>query len=166
MTKTKKLTLITFMVTMGVVISVFEAKLIHLSVMPGSKIGLSNIVCLVALYLYGTKATLCVNVSRAVFVGLIFSNPSSLLYSLPAAIVSVACMSVFKKILKNKVSCIGISVIGAFFHNLTQVLVSVVMYKSINMIYYFSYLAILSVVMGIITGIAGELVINRLKKIG
>ncbi len=166
MTRTKKLTLITFLVTMGVVISVFEAKLIHLSVMPGSKIGLSNIVCLVALYLYGMKTTLYVNVSRALFVGIIFSNPSSLIYSVSAAIVSVACMGGFKKLLKNKVSCIGISVIGAFFHNLTQVLVSVVMYRSINMIYYFSYLSVLSVVMGIITGIAGELIINRLKKIG
>ena len=164
MSKTKRLTLTTVMIALGTVIGILEANFLNFNVIPGSKIGLSNIVCLITLYLFDFKTALCVNSARAIFVGLMYSGPSSLIYSFTASVVSVVVMSVAKNTFKDNISAIGVSVAGAFFHNLTQVLVAMIISGSVNMIYYFSYLAFVSVVTGIFTGAVTSGIINRIKK--
>ena len=164
MKKINKLTLCSLLTALGIVLGMLEAAFLSFNVLPGAKVGISNIVCLVALYLFGYRIALMINVSRAVFVGLFYSGPSSIAYSLSAAIVSVVVMSIIRKFLKNKVSCIGVSVAGAFFHNLTQILVAIVISGSFNMIYYFSYLSFMSVLTGVFTGCIAYVVINRIKK--
>ena len=164
MKKTYILTLTSIMIVIGVVLGILEANFLNFNVVPGSKVGISNIVCLVALYLFGYKTALIVNISRSIFGGLMYSGPSSIIYSLTASIVSITVMYIVKKLLKDKVSCVGVSVAGAFFHNLTQVMVAIVISGSINMIYYFSYLSLISVVCGIFTGVIAQSVINRIKR--
>lgn len=164
MNKAKTITFSAIMTALGIVFGILEANFLNFNVLPGSKIGISNIVCLVVLYLFDFKTALAVNVSRTVFTGLLYSGLSSLLYSLPAAIISVFSMYIIKTICTDKVSCIGVSVAGAFFHNLCQVVVAMMISGSFNMIYYFSYLSFASVITGLFTGAIASAVINRIKK--
>ncbi|MBE7047212.1 MAG: Gx transporter family protein [Ruminococcaceae bacterium] len=165
MKRTKNLTLTAILTALGIVLGITEAAFLNFNVLPGAKVGISNIVCLVVLYLFGYKSALFVNASRAIFVGFMYSGPSSVIYSLPAAIVSVSVMYVIKSSLKEKVSFVGVSVAGAFFHNLTQVVVAMVISGSINMIYYFSYLAFVSIMTGVFTGAIAYIVVKRIKRI-
>lgn len=165
MTRTKNLTLVSILTALGIVLGIVEAAFLNFNVLPGSKIGISNIVCLVALYLFGYKTTLFVNTSRAIFIGFMYSGPSSVIYSFFAAVVSVSVMHIIKTFLKDKVSCVGVSVAGAFFHNLTQVVVAIIISGSFNMIYYFSYLSFVSIVTGVFTGVIAYIVVKRIKRI-
>lgn len=165
MNKTKNLTFAAILTALGIVLGILEATFLNFNVIPGAKVGISNIVCLVVLYLSGFKTALLVNGFRTVFVGLIYSGPASVVYSLSAAIISVCVMHVLKTLLGEKVSCIGVSVAGAFFHNLTQVVVAMIISGSFNMIYYFSYLSFTSIVTGVFTGVIAYVVVKRIKRI-
>lgn len=164
MTGVKRLTLTAILIASGIILGIVEANFLSFNALPGAKVGLSNIVCLVSLYLFDFKTALCVNSVRVIFAGLMYSGPSSIIYSFPAALVSLIMMDVVKKLFKEKVSPVGVSVAGAFFHNLTQIVVAMIISGSFNMIYYFSYLSIAGTVTGVLTGVTAYSIIKRIKK--
>ena len=56
-----------------------------------------------------------------------------------------------------------ISISGAIFHNLGQILVALIFY-GFNIIYYLPYLIILSLITGSVIGILGQIILAKLPK--
>ena len=159
----KKVALYGVLVALAFIFSYIEALLpINVSV-PGIKVGLANIVIVMALYLLEFKDAMMISVIRIVLVGLTFGNMSTMIYSIAGGLLSLAIMTIAKK--SGTFSIIGVSVLGATFHNIGQILVAIWMLESKVLMNYLPILLISGVVAGVLIGIMGGEVTKRLKGI-
>lgn len=126
---------------------------------PGFKLGLANIAVMAALMLYDTKSAAAVSGIRLIFSLLFFSNPVSFLFSLSGAFLSLTVMAILKK--TDFFTPVGISVAGAAFHNIGQLVAASVIFSSP---YFFSYLPVLTLA-GTATGVLNGFVIVIILKV-
>ena len=66
---TKKISLLAMLLSLSMVFSYFEARFPIITWIPGAKLGLANIVVMVALYEIGTKEAWCLSVLRVILTG-------------------------------------------------------------------------------------------------
>lgn len=158
--RTEKLALRGMLLAVAFVLSWVEAQLPPLAAVPGVKLGLTNLVVLVALYRLGTKDALILNVVRIVLVSLTFGNLFSLLYSLAGGILSAAVMILLKKTGSFRMT--GVSLAGGIFHNVGQILVAMVVLESSGVLYYMGVLWISGMLAGIAVGLVGAQLVKRL----
>ena len=90
---------------------------------PGVKLGLANLVIVIALYKMKLTEVYLLSVVRVLLSGFIFGNYFSIIYSLAGGLLSLTVMALLKK---NKgFSVMGISVAGGVFHNVGQLIVAI-----------------------------------------
>ena len=130
---------------------------------PGLKAGLPNIVILFILYKIGGKEALLVSVCRCVLTALLFGSVMSLLYSLAGGILSLAVMALLKK--WDKLSTVGVSVAGGVSHNAAQIAVAILVTSTEEIAYYMPVLAVGGTLAGLVIGIAGGILIKKLKNV-
>ena len=65
---------------------------------PGVKLGLANLVTVIALYGLGVKEAFAINVVRVLLSGFTFGNMSSILFGMAGAVLSLFLMAVCKKL--------------------------------------------------------------------
>lgn len=130
----------------------------------GVKLGLANVIVLIALYFMGAKAALGINVIRVVISALLFSGFSGFLYSIAGAGVSFIIMVLAKKIKSSGI--IGVSVLGGVAHNIAQIGVAAAVLNTPGLFYYLPVLIISGVVMGVITGIVARYCLTHIEKSG
>ena len=91
---------------------------------PGAKMGLSNVVSIVALFLLGIPDAYSILIVRCVLGALFGGNMWSLAYSLPAGIISLTAQIALIKCVFPRLSLTAISFIGALLHNAVQLLIA------------------------------------------
>ena len=74
-------------------------------------------------------------------------------------------MAISLKYLSKIASFIGISEIGAFFHNLGQILVAMIFMGNVKMIIYFPALVIMGVFTSFFVGLSVNYVTSHMKKL-
>lgn len=152
MGKAKQISLCAIFVALALALSYTE-RLIPLQLLvplPGIKLGLANVVTLVALYLlkkrYAFGILLCRCILGAVFGGGI----TGLLFSFCGGFLAFWCMAAAKK--APLFSVFGVSVLGAAAHNMGQILAAMVLMRSLYIGAYLTWLLPVSVVTGLMTG--------------
>ena len=161
----RNITNIALLTAMALAISLLE-HMIPLPVpIPGAKLGFSNMIILITLYMYGFKSALIVGVLKSFLLMLITGSVSAFFYSLAGAILSAIAMAISLKYLSKVASFIGISEIGAFFHNLGQILVAMVFMGNVKMIIYFPALVIMGVFTSFFVGLSVNYVTSHMKKL-
>lgn len=130
--------------------------------LPGVKLGLANVVTLVALYLLGWKQTLFIVLIRCVL-GALFGSLTSLMFSLTGGILSLGIMALLKEF--PLFSIYGISILGAAAHNIGQILAAMVLMNSIYVCAYLPYLLLIGICTGTITGAACAGILRAFKAI-
>lgn len=160
---TKKVANMGLMIALAFIFSYIESLFPIAVGVPGVKLGLANLVSIVALYAIGTRAACEITLIRVVLVGLTFGNLASMAYSLAGGILSLAVMVIAKK--KDCFSVRGVSVLGGVFHNVGQIALAMVLLETRTLIYYLPVLAVSGVVAGVLIGILGDVMIKRLRKI-
>lgn len=161
---TKKIALLGVLTSVALVLSYLEAMLPPISTAaPGIKMGLPNIIVILLLYKFGLKEALMVSGIRVFIVALLFGNVMTLAYSVAGAVLSLALMTLFKKM--NLFSIIGVSIIGGISHNLGQILVAIFLFDTIQIGYYMIILAITGTIAGVVIGIIGSILVKKLEKI-
>lgn len=126
---------------------------------PGFKLGLSNIVVAYVLTVDPVSAFLIL-LLKVSLSALLFGSPVSFTFSLCGGLLSFAVMLLVHKVLKKRISFLGIGTVGAFFHNLGQLTVTAVIY-GYNVALAYSTPMLLS---GIICGGALGLVLNLFSR--
>ncbi len=129
---------------------------------PGIKIGLANICVIFALYRFGVLDAAVISLVRMIVVAALFGNPMTFIYSLAGAALSLAVMSILKRL--NFMSGVGVSVAGGVMHNVGQVLVAMVLLRTAEIGYYMIVLTFTGVISGIFVGLCGGLLIKYLPK--
>lgn len=161
----RNVTNIALLTAMALAISLLE-HMIPLPVpIPGAKLGFSNMIILITLYMYGFKSALIVGVLKSFLLMLITGSVSAFFYSIAGAILSAIAMAISLKYLSKIASFIGISEIGAFFHNLGQILVAMVFMGNVKMIIYFPALVIMGVFTSFFVGLSVNYVTSHMKKL-
>ena len=77
---------------------------------PGVKLGLANLIIVIALYKMSLKETYLLSVVRVVLSGFIFGNYFSIIYSLAGGLLSLTVMALLRK--RGGFSILGISIAG------------------------------------------------------
>ncbi len=165
----KKLKKIALLVSCATILQVAES--FFPQVVPGVKLGLANMIVLIALVDMGFRSAIEIAVMRTVISSLIlgtFLSPSFIL-SFSSAITSTLAMGLVYKLLsgggKPLFSLIGISIIGAMAHNLTQIsIVYLLLIKNTGVFMLLPWLGISSVITGWVTGVVASQVCSRLER--
>lgn len=157
----KKIATFGVLVALAFIFSYVEALIPFNFAVPGMKLGLANIVVLATLYLLGTKEAFVVSIIRVVLVGFTFGNMNTMIYSLAGGTLSFLIMALAKHF--KLFSIIGVSVLGAIFHNVGQIAVAMFMLQTSALIGYLPFLMAFGIVSGIVIGIVGGEITKRLR---
>ena len=130
--------------------------------LPGVKLGLANVVTLVALYRLGWKQTLPIVLIRCVL-GAFFGSLTGLLFSLTGGLLSLSLMALCKN--TPVFSVYGISILGAAAHNIGQILAAMALMNSIYVCAYLPYLLLIGICTGLATGAACAGVLRAIKAV-
>ena len=163
MGKTKKLTLCALLIALALALSYTE-RFIPLQMvvpLPGVKLGLANIVTLIALYLMGSKYAFAVLIPRCILGAVFGGGITGLMFSLTGGILSMTVMAICKN--APFFSVYGVSILGAAAHNIGQILAAMVLMHSVYIGLYLSYLLIVALFTGFATGAACAGVLRILK---
>jgi heptaprenyl diphosphate synthase len=159
--KSKKYAYLGLMIALAFVFSYIEFLLpINLGI-PGVKLGLANLVVIVAIYTIGTRDAFLLSVIRIVLVAFTFGNMSAMLYSLAGGMLSFLVMAAAKRL--GWFSTKGVSVLGGIFHNVGQILMAMAILQTAQLIYYLPVLMISGIVTGFLIGLLAALIITRIK---
>lgn len=124
---TRRLLLISVMIALGVVLNWMENLFFPWTVLPvpGAKIGLANAIFLILLLLSGWKLSLTLSVVRVVLLAILTGTIATVMFplSLGGAVLSITAMAITHFFVKDKLSFIGLSIIGAIGHNVGQIIV-------------------------------------------
>mgnify|MGYP003880864619 CR=1 FL=1 len=130
---------------------------------PGAKLGLANILTLVTLHVFGFKEAMTVVIIRSILGPMLGGSPTGILYSLAGGILSCLVMSVLYCRIPQYFTLMGISVAGAVFHNIGQMLTASLLYGTIGILFtYLPILMISSVITGNFIGLAVKYIIKFL----
>lgn len=161
--RTKRLTLLAIMLAISIVLSIVESMLPVIPV-PGVKLGLANVVTIIIMYKYGEKDAFTILLLRIVLVGLLRGNIFSVTFflSLSGGMTAYLMMFLFKNL--KVFSIIGVSIMGAFGHSVGQIVMAIFLIERAELIYYFPYILLLSVLTGVVTGILANRSLDILQK--
>ena len=155
-----RLTKAALMAALALIFSYIEVLIPFNFGIPGIKLGIANLVIIIAFYYLGPRYAFCINMIRVAVAGLLFTGLFGFFYSLAGALLSFAAMYITKK--TGLFSVTGVSVCGGVFHNLGQVLVAAVLISSLKIFAYFPVLIISGVVFGCIIGMLSYMILKRL----
>ena len=128
---------------------------------PGVKLGLANLIIVIALYKMRVRDALALSVVRILLAGFLFANLFSIIYSLAGGVLSLAVMAFLKK--RGTFSVIGVSVAGGVFHNIGQLLVAMFVVETFSVAYYVPVLLVAGVITGCLIGIVSNEMLKRLS---
>lgn len=150
-------------VALAMIFSYIELQIPPLVAIPGIKLGLPNVVIIIALYKFGWKEAIIINVLRVLLVSVLFGTVLSLLYSVAGAILSLFVMIILKK---SKIfSTVLVSVFGAISHNIGQITVAIFVLETSELLYYLPVLLITGTISGLLLGLIGATVVKKLDNI-
>ena len=127
---------------------------------PGIKLGLANLVIIIALYRMGFRYAFTINMVRIVAAGLLFSGVFGMIYSFAGGILSIIVMYLLYR--TDKFSMVGVSMAGGVCHNLGQLLTACVLLENTGILSYFSVLLFSGLISGILIGILAYVIEKRL----
>ena len=163
MSKTKRLALCAVLVSLALALSYMERFLpLQLIIpLPGVKLGLANIVTLIALYLFGPGTAFAILIPRCVMGAIFGGGITGLLFSLTGGLLAMSVMSLSRKL--PMLSIYGVSVLGAAAHSVGQILAAMLLMNSVYVGAYLPWLLGVSVFTGFATGAAGAGVLRVLR---
>lgn len=148
----RRMTRLAMLLAVSIVLSIVEG-FIPTGPIPGIKLGLANAVALYILYKDGVVEAIIVSILRVLLAGLLRGTIFQMGFwmSVSGMILSLGMMILFKLLLK-KFSIIGVSIIGAIFHSVGQILIAMLYLETAYVGYYLPILILISVGTGILTG--------------
>ncbi|MFC1815626.1 Gx transporter family protein [Thermodesulfobacteriota bacterium] len=161
---------IALLVSLACVLQISESLIPH--PIPGLRLGLANLLTLTTLVLLGFRSALEVAVLRAILSSFIlgtFMSPGFIL-SLSGAVISTLIMGFFYWLSglhpRYRLSIIGISIIGAFSHNMVQLyLAYLLLVKHEGIFVFLPWLSIGAVATGWVVGMVAGGVCRKLAEV-
>lgn len=159
---TKKLTTLSILVSVAMILSYVESLVPPLVAVPGVKLGLSNIATVFALYTLGAPAAVTVSLLRVMLSSFLFGNFVSLIYSLSGAILALSFMVLLRR--TAAFSSVGVSVVGGVAHNAGQIIAACIVMENAAISLYLPPLILSGTVAGVAIGAAAGVLVKKTEK--
>lgn len=159
----KKIATLAIFTTLSLIVFLIE-NLFPPLLIPGAKMGLSNIFSLAALIMYTPLEGFLVVAVRTLLGAIFAGNVSALLFSFTGGMVSMAVSSLLIYAFHPKISLMSVSIVAAVAHNITQNIVFVLVSRSALMFSYMPYLALIGILSGAIVGGAVMLIFKKIPQ--
>ena len=160
----KRTALMAVLTAAALIIFIVEAQIPPLVPVPGVKLGLANIITLVAVYILSRKEAGLVLLMRIILGALFAGSPSTFLFSAFGGLLAWLVMCFLKdRIPESRIWII--SVFSAVVHNLGQMLICLLVVKTPGIMVYLPVLVASGIVTGAFTGFAAMYLIRAIRKI-
>ncbi|WP_028125671.1 Gx transporter family protein [Eremococcus coleocola] len=132
---------------------------------PGAKIGLANIITVIAIFTLPYTQSFQVLVIRIFLTALLGGNMSTFFYSAVAGFLSYIFMCLAQLLGPKRVSIIGISILGGVMHNVGQLFVAAFFAKSWSVLNYLPVLSFSGILAGLAVGTLGNYLLTRVASL-
>ena len=162
MNKTRRLAFCAVLISLALVLSYIERffPLQMVIPLPGIKLGLANIVTLIALYLMGAKSAYVILALRCLMGSVFAGSVTSFIFSITGGTLSMIVMA--SAMGAPFLSVYGVSILGAAAHNIGQIIAAMAVMQSVYIGAYLPYLLIVAILTGFATGAAASGVLKVL----
>jgi heptaprenyl diphosphate synthase len=161
---TKRLATDAFLTGIALTIFIIEAQMPLTLAVPGIKLGLANIVSLVAIYLFSAKDAGAILILRIILGSVFSGNLLALVYSITGGAFSFVAIYLSHRFLgKTQIWAAGI--FSAIAHNMGQLLAAAFVLRSVAVSSYAPVLIIAAMLTGTFTGLSAQYTVLRLKKL-
>ncbi len=157
--KARKMVLLAVLVAMGCGLFVLESAVPPIAAVPGLKLGLANIVTLLAMEWFGRREAAMVLACRILLTSLFAGQAVYFLYSIAGGLACYLVLCLFRY-----APLWARSALAAIGHNIGQVTVAAVLTGSFSVYWLLLYLIIGAIISGSMIGIAAELITRRLNR--
>ena len=158
--KTRRLALSAMLAALALIFSYVEAMIPIPVPVPGIKLGIANLVIVMAIYKLGFRYAFTINCVRIVIAGLLFSGVFGMFYSFAGGILSILVMYLLYR--TGWFSMVGVSMAGGVAHNLGQLITACLIVSNVRLMSYFSILLFSGLFSGIAVGFLAALIYRRL----
>ena len=158
---TKRLAVLAMFTAIALTIFVAEAQIPPVVPIPGVKLGLANIVTLIAMALLGRRQAGEILLVRIVLGSVFTGGVSAMLFSIAGGVFAYLVMCLTIRRLPERLLWV-VSVLAAFGHNAGQLLVA----GTPSILVYAPALVAASVITGAFTGVAAMYLVRALRKTG
>lgn len=160
----QKLAYITMLAAQALVISIMERWIPSpLIFAPGAKLGLGNLITILAIFTLPPKDNIKVISLRLLVSTLLSGTFSTFLYGLSGTVLSYLVMVSAKQLGPKRVSILGISTLGGICHNIGQLLVFAIIAQSLAALNYLPILAFSGIISGLLVGLAGNFLLKKIR---
>lgn len=164
MNKTRRLTTIAMLFALAMVFSFVESLVMPIFALPpGVKLGLSNIVVMYCMVYMGFASAAELTILKGMFAFFTRGATAGFLATM-GGFFSITIMLILRTVFKDKINYYSLSVFGALFHNVGQLVGTTFIFGTAFVMYYLPILSISAVIMGMITGATLTVVIPALKR--
>lgn len=162
MKRVQKLTLFAMLCALAIVFHYVESMVVIPLPVPGFRLGLANILSLIALYYFDARALFTIGIVRVLFAsllsGMLFAT--SFWLSLAGMLLSALAMTIARRC--SCFSIYGMSVLGSAAHCVAQVMVVTWIYQQFFMQALLPILVALSIPTGLLIAMLADQVLKRL----
>ena len=162
MKRVQKLTLFAMLCVLAIVFHYVESMVVIPLPVPGFRLGLANILSLIALYYFDARALFTIGIVRVLFAsllsGMLFAT--SFWLSLAGMLLSALVMTIARHC--SCFSIYGVSVLGSAAHCVAQVMVVTWIYQQFFMQALLPILVALSIPTGLLIAMLADQVLKRL----
>ena len=151
--KSKRIAMRGVLIALAMVFSYAESLIPIDFLIPGAKLGLANIVTIIAVLFMGFSDALLIGSLRVILTTVLFGNVVMMVYSLAGAVTSILIMRL----------CSGLKKFGIIGISIAQCIVAAIMIQNKNIMGYLPLLLVFGVFSGLLTGLISSEVIRRLK---
>lgn len=163
MTTAKKTALLGILLALGIILNLAENMIPIFTVIPGGKLGITNVVTMTAMVWFGPLTALLLGVLRSALCGIFSGAVTMVFYGGAGTLLSVLVMWTAKKRYREKIGMPGLSMLGAVFFNVGQIVVAALVIHNIQMLRYLPVLTLVSTVSGCVTGFVAEQILQNKK---
>ncbi len=157
----KRFTMLALLSAMAITLNILETSMIS-PIMGVFRIGLANIIALIALYMLGIRDMLIVNAMRVVIGNLLTGTIfGSVFWISFAGVILSSITLILMDFMKS--STMFTSVMSSIAHSLGQVLIVSFFYMQPSFVVVLPYFLLLSIPTGLLTGFVAKIAISRVK---
>ena len=163
MPKTKKLSLMAMLTAASLIVFVIEAQIPAPVPVPGIKLGLANVITLIAMLLLGRREAGLILAVRIVMGSVFAGGVSAFLFSISGGVLAYAVMCITVTRFPRKMLWV-VSALAAVAHNLGQLLAAIAVTKTAALMVYAPVLLASGIITGVFTGLVAMYLVRRLDK--
>lgn len=148
----RRIAIIALFVALAVALNIVERSIIIPGVHPGVKLGLANVISLLSIIMLGPGDAFLIVAVRCFIGAVIAGNPVSFLFSFIGGMLSTLVMVVMWNYFNEFIGIVKISMTGAVFHNVGQLLMAALLVQSWQVYVFLPVLMLSAVTTGYIVG--------------